>query len=277
MHLESSQSSSIAQTPHVSFIMPCYNEEEAIRYTIPHLTAAFTEAGYRIELVAVDNGSTDRTGEIIQEMAAQDPRIVHHRVDKNQGYGHGLLSGIPRCTAPWVGMICADGQIDPQDVVHLFEAVRVTNGRAIGKARRRFRMDGLRRKVVSIFYNAFVRLLWPKLDSIDVNGTPKIIPRNALSAMRLESKNWLLDPEIMVKSHYLGLRVLEFNVFARMRGLGISHVRASTCWEFFSKLIAARFTGRWKRQVKGQAMEPFEENPPASMAPHSAAVAAGIE
>ena len=246
------------QAPDISFVMPCYNEEEAIRFSIPQLLEAFTKTGYRIQLVAVDNGSSDATGRIIRDMAHADPRVLLHRVEQNQGYGNGLLAGIPRCTAPWIGLICADGQIDPQDVVHLFEAVRTTNGRALGKARRRFRMDGLRRKVVSVLYNCFVRILWPTLDSIDVNGTPKILPRNALLSMNLESKNWLLDPEIMVKSHYIGLRVLEFNVFARMRGLGISHVRASTCWEFFSRLLAVRLTGRWRRQVAGQTVVPVQ-------------------
>ena len=79
-----------------------------------------------------------------------------------------------------------------------------------------------------------VRLVWPRLASIDVNGSPKILPRDAVTAMQLESKGWLLDPEILIKAHYMGLRILEFNVFARMRGSGLSHVRPGHCWEFTS-------------------------------------------
>jgi hypothetical protein len=116
----------------------------------------------------------------------------------------------------------------------------------MGKVRRRFRMDGFQRKVVSTAYNLFIRLLWPRLGSIDVNGSPKILPREALRRMQLESRGWLLDPEIMVKAYQLNLRVLELNVFARMRGTGLSHVRASTCWEFFHALFVARLLGKWK-------------------------------
>jgi hypothetical protein len=58
--------------------------------------------------------------------------------------------------------------------------------------------------------------------------------------MRLESTNWFLDPEMLIKAHYLNVRVLELNVFARMRGNGLSHVRATTCWEFIRMLVTYR-------------------------------------
>ena len=92
-------------------------------------------------------------------------------------------------------------------------------------------------------------MLWPRLGSIDVNGTPKLIPTDVVRAMNLESKDWFLDPEILIKAHTLGLRVLELNVFARMRGNGISHVRHSTCLEFIRNLIAYRFRGEWKQRL----------------------------
>lgn len=240
-------------TPDISFIMTCYNEEEIIGFTIPKMVEAFEKAGYGLELVAVDNGSTDKTGQIIERLARSFTQVVPHRVEVNVGYGNGLLSGIPLCRAPWIGFIPADGQIDAEDVVSLYETASASNGRVLVKARRRFRMDGFVRKVVSVSYNLLVRILWPKLESIDVNGTPKILPREAVEAMVLDSKGWFFDPEVMIKAYYLGLDVLEFNVFARMRSRGISHVRASTCWDFIKNLFIFRFTGklsRWKESVR---------------------------
>ncbi|MCO6511887.1 MAG: glycosyltransferase family 2 protein, partial [Aridibacter famidurans] len=247
MELEG-QRSNKSKRPDVSFVVPCYNEEDLVGYTLPRLESAFKKAGFNLELVAVDNGSTDRTGELIDELAKDHPSIVKHRVEVNQGYGNGILQGITRCTAPWIGMIPADGQVDAEDVVRLYEAVITTNGNVVGKVRRRFRMDGLYRKVVSTSYNVFVRLLYPRLESIDINGSPKLLPAEVLRAMDLRSKGWLLDPEIMIKAHYMGLRVLELNVFARMRGNGVSHVRAETCWEFLYYLIRFRFSRKWKRR-----------------------------
>jgi glycosyltransferase involved in cell wall biosynthesis len=239
-----------SQGPDLSLVMPCYNEEEVLGYTIPRLLGAFNKAGYRVELVAVDNGSRDRTGEIIATQGARDPRVVPVRVERNQGYGYGILAGIQHCTAPWVGMVAADGQVDAEDVIRLYEAVIATNGRVLGKVRRRFRMDGFLRKIVSVAYNLYVRLLWPGLQSIDMNGNPRIMRREVLRAMGLKSTNWLLDPEMMVKAHYMGLRVIELNVFARMRSAGLSHVRAATCWEFFRSLLEHRFSSEWRQDIR---------------------------
>lgn len=236
----------------LSIVMPAYNEEEGVGVTVAHLFQAFTKAGYRLELVAVDNGSRDRTGDVLKALQPTHPGLMVHRVDPNEGYGNGILQGIPLASAEWVGMIPADGQVDAEDVVRLYESAVATNGRIVAKVRRRFRMDGMTRKVVSVAYNMFVLMLWPTLGSLDVNGSPKLLRRDVLLAMKLSSKQWFLDPELMIKAHYMGLRVLELNVFARMRGNGLSNVRASTCWEFFRDLLVYRFSGllpRWRRET----------------------------
>jgi glycosyltransferase involved in cell wall biosynthesis len=240
----------------LALVMPAYNEEEAVPVTVARLFEAFTDAGYRLQIIAVDNGSRDRTGEILHELQASWPGLAVHRVEQNEGYGNGILQGIRFATADWVGTIPADGQVDAEDVVRLFQTAEATNGRIVAKVRRRFRMDGLRRKMISVAYNAFVLVLWPSLGSLDVNGTPKILRRDVLRAMDLRSKQWFLDPELMIKARYMGLRVVELNVFARMRGTGLSHVRMSTCWQFFRDLLIYRFSGilsAWRRGLRDRA------------------------
>jgi glycosyltransferase involved in cell wall biosynthesis len=235
--------------PDLSLVMPCYNEEAIVSHTISRLLSAFTKAGYRLEIVAVDNGSADRTGEILRRLAASNPAVLYHRVELNEGYGKGVLSGLPLANAPWVGIIPADGQVDAEDVVRLYNVVHGTDSWVVAKVRRRFRLDGLLRKFVSTSYNLLFRILWPTVGSIDINGSPKIMPREAFPAMGLKSKQWFLDPEIMIKSHALRMRVIEFNVFARLRGDGVSHVKAGTCWEFFWNLMEFRLGGRWKHEL----------------------------
>jgi len=235
--------------PELSLVIPCYNEEEIVSHTINRLFEVFQRNGYRLEIVAVDNGSRDRTGEILRGWAARNPALIPHRVEVNEGYGNGVLAGLKLAAAPWDGIIPADGQVDAEDVVRLYEVIQASNGRAIAKVRRRFRMDGFLRKVVSVGYNLMFRVMWPSVASIDINGLPKIMPRESMRAMGLKSKGWFLDPEIMIKSHALGMRVIEFNVFARMRGAGISHVKAGTCWEFLVNLVEYRFRGEWRRDL----------------------------
>ena len=145
----------------MSFVMPAYNEEAIVGQTIRRVLGAFGNAGIPLQLVVVDNGSRDRTGEIIRQLAQEHPQITPVRVEKNVGYGSGILSGIPACVAPWVGVIPADGQVDAEDAVRLFEDAVASGLPVLAKARRRFRMDGPSRKVVSIAYNLFFRSLFP--------------------------------------------------------------------------------------------------------------------
>ncbi len=238
--------------PELSMVIPCYNEEEVLGFTVPQLHRAFAEAEVAVELVLVDNGSTDRTGEIIAGFVAEGLPVVPLCVAENIGYGNGVIQGIARARGRFIGIIPADGQVDAEDVVKLFQVLAQGGPNLLGKVRRRFRLDGLKRKIISVCYNLFVFILFPNLGSIDVNGSPKILPAEALKKMELESKQWFLDPEIMIKAKALGLRVLEMNVFAQMRSAGTSHVRMGTCWEFFTKILGMRF-GRgirgWKKRL----------------------------
>jgi glycosyltransferase involved in cell wall biosynthesis len=247
--------------------MPCYNEEDAVAYTVHRLLGAFDRAGYRLQLVTVDNGSWDGTGKILRELALRSTSVVHHRVEKNVGYGNGVLSGMPHCTAAWVGHIPADGQVDAEDVVRLYEMAVLSRENVVAKVRRRFRMDGATRKVISFGYNVFVRLLWPGL-VWDVNAVPKILPRQLILLMQLTSMGWALDPEIMIKAHYMGVRVIELNILSRERCSGKSKVRGDAMWELIRSLIGFRFSAQlrqlradWKNRLPAS-----DRIAPASMA-----------
>ncbi len=236
--------------PLLSLIMPCYNEEDVIGYTIPRLVQAFQQNDYPLELVACDNGSSDRTGEMIQEFIEQGLPVVLNRIEVNNGYGNGVLNSIPLCKGELIGIIPADGQIDAEDVLRVYESVARSNGKVIGKVFRRFRLDGPWRTVVTTFYNLFMVALWPRIGSYDVNGSPKILPRQVMLDMKLESKNWLLDPEIMIKAGYMGVAVIEMNAFARMREHGQSHVQVSTIGQFITILLQYRFGDKLKQWRK---------------------------
>ena len=238
-------------TPDVSFVMPCYNEQDVVPYTIPQLVQAFERGGHRWSWSRATTAAPIARARSSADSSRKGLPVVYHRVEVNEGYGNGVLKSIPVCSAPWIGIIPADGQVDAEDVVRLFEVVKHTDGLVLGKVRRRFRMDGLLRKVVSVGYNVFVFCLWPAPGfdrrQRQSQDHPSRRPRRRWICARSE---WFLDPEIMVKAHYLGVRVLEMNVFARMRGNGLSHVRPATCWEFFTGLLSFKFGGAlraWRR------------------------------
>lgn len=147
--------------------------------------------------------------------------------------------------------------MDAEDVVRLFEMALLSRENVVAKVRRRFRMDGATRKVVSFGYNIFVRLLWPGMVG-DVNGTPKILPSHLIAAMQLTSKGWALDPEIIIKAHYMGVRVIELNILSRERCIGSSKIRADAMWELVRALVGFRFSPQL-RQLRGE----WKHRPPA--------------
>lgn len=245
--------------PDLSLAIPAYNEAAGLEKTIEDLVEAFAAAAVDLELVVVDNGSTDGTGEVIDALVARGLPITKRTVPVNRGYGLGVLVGLRASRGEHVGSIPADGQVDPRDVVKVYRLLAEARTPRLVKVRRRFRMDGLRRKLVSIVYNALVNLLWGGLGSIDVNGTPKMFPRAYLGRMELRSTDWFLDAEILIRAKQLGLPVHEMNVLAQMRAEGASHVNSQTVFEFLGNLA------RWRVRPPPPLTE-LPEDAPASPA-----------
>jgi glycosyltransferase involved in cell wall biosynthesis len=140
-----------------------------------------------LELVLVDNGSKDETAEIIRQMIADGLPVVLETVKINQGYGNGVLQGLKLCRGSFIGFLCADGQVDAYDVGKVYEIAANARTPYLVKVRRRFRMDGMSRKIVSVIYNSLTVILFGGLGSIDINGNPKIMPREYVEQMRLQS------------------------------------------------------------------------------------------
>ena len=77
----------------MSLIIPCYNESK----NLPLLLSKCKEINSKeknIEIIIVDNGSTDETSTVLDEMASNLPFITRVKVEINQGYGHGILAGL---------------------------------------------------------------------------------------------------------------------------------------------------------------------------------------
>ncbi|MFX0196782.1 MAG: glycosyltransferase [Candidatus Hodarchaeota archaeon] len=239
--------------PDVSLIMPCYNEESALKTTAPELIDTFMNDGIDIQLILVDNGSTDGTEAVIDEFIVKRYPVKKVKLDKNQGYGGGILQGLKECEAPIVGYLCADGQVSAEDALMTYRLIKGREDRTLTKVRRRFRQDSWKRKIVSIIYNGLMQLLYGWLGAIDINGSPKIFSQRTLEAMDLLSVDWFLDPEIIIKAKYLGLRIIEVDVEGFRRRGGASNVNVGTCMEFLKNIGRYRFGSAlngWKRNIR---------------------------
>ncbi len=230
--------------PQLTLVMPALDEEEAIGATVRGLLDAFAAAAIDLELIVVDNGSRDRTGAIVAKLAADDPRLQLLRRESGHGYGGGILAGLARASGEWVGWINADGQIAPADIVRLAAMALREPRPTLVKVRRVSRADGLERVVVTLGWNLLCNLLFPSLGSRDVNGSPKLVPRDWLAVHPLRSQDWFIDPELLLAARRTGLPVVELGVAGLARGGGRSHVRLGTLAEFFMNLVRERLRRR---------------------------------
>ena len=96
-----------------SLIIPCYNEAKNIPLLLERCKDVTTSPG--VEVVLVDNGSTDNTPQVLKELLPLYLNCRSIRVEENQGYGFGILSGLKASKGNIIGWTHADMQTDPQD------------------------------------------------------------------------------------------------------------------------------------------------------------------
>jgi glycosyltransferase involved in cell wall biosynthesis len=232
--------------PDLSLVMPCYNEQDCLNLTVPPLVETFHKAGIGLELVLVDNGSTDRTSEVIDRLIERGLPIIKAVVPVNRGQGLGIRTGLSQCLGRHVGYLAADGQVAPESVLLVYRAAAAAaDNRTIAKVRRRFRPDSWIRKIVSVCYNVSMLILFPGMPSMDINGSPRIMAAGIIPMLDLTSSDWFLEAEIMLKARHLRLLVIEIDVPGHLRKGGRSNVHLRTIFEFVRNILWYRFSGRW--------------------------------
>jgi dTDP-4-dehydrorhamnose 3,5-epimerase-like enzyme len=269
----------LMQPPELSLTIPCYNEEASIGETAPALVRAFEEAGVALELILVDNGSTDNTSQVLDDLIANGLPATKVSIATNTGYSPGIIRGLEACTAPIIGFVHADGQVAPADVVMVYRLMERREQRVLAKVRRRFREDSWRRKIVSIIYNGLMQVMFGWLGAIDINGSPKLFSRETFRKMRLQSTDWFLDPEIILKAKRLGIRTIEIDVEGRPRAGGASHVRRQTMFEFLGNICSYRFGStmrKWMREVQQESDIAQAQEATATIAVKSAATTSAL-
>ena len=207
------------KTPHpsLSIVIPVYNEEENIEPLLREIFGSLSSDPGFLELILVDDGSVDRSAELICEAASREPRIrlVQHR--ENRGLGGSIRTGLQAALGELVLYTDADLPFDFSLIPQLI-ARAGDNNVVIGC--RSNRGEGLRRLILTKGYNFICRFVFG-LRVSDVNFACKLIPRRAVAAMRLESEGSFIDAEILLECTRQGFTLTEFPLtyYPRTRGL----------------------------------------------------------
>jgi glycosyltransferase involved in cell wall biosynthesis len=208
--------------PELTLFLPMYDERESLRPTIARALQVLASVTADFELLIVDDGSSDGSEHLAQELAATQPRLRVLRHERNQGYGQALRTGFAAAQGEVIAYTDCD---EPADLGLLPEALRHFDDpqvdMVIGYRTSRAR-DGLRRRLYSLGYNALVRRLFG-VRARDVNFSFKLIRREALRRMQLGARTGFVDGELLTEAARLGLRIVELPVEYRRRRFGRSH------------------------------------------------------
>jgi glycosyltransferase involved in cell wall biosynthesis len=207
------------EKPSLSIFFPAYNDAGTIASLalVAHMTARELTGEY--EVIVVEDGSPDHTGELLDEMARHFPwlKVVHH--EKNRGYGGALRTGFATAKKDLVFYTDGDAQYDPRELRALFEAfseeVDFVNGYKIT------RHDPLHRVVIGRLYHWFVKLAFG-LRLRDVDCDFRLMRRSVFEKVQLQRSSGVICVELMKKVQDHGYRLAQVPVHHFHRSYGKS-------------------------------------------------------
>jgi len=206
-----------ARTPlSISVFFPCYNEEANVERTTESALQALRTISDDFEVIIVNDGSKDRTGELADALAAKDEHVRAVHNNPNLGYGGALQRGFREATKEWVFYTDGDGQFDFEEVDKLLPLL---SDHDIVSAYRIDRRDPIVRKINAWCWTTLVNVLFG-MRIRDIDCAFKIFPRRLFEQVEMWSTGALIDTEILAKATRLGYRIGQIGVHHYPRTAG---------------------------------------------------------
>lgn len=202
----------------LSVVLPAFNEEANIERVVRACAAYLADRVPDYELLVVNDGSRDRTGEIIDRLATEFPRLRPFHHPRNRGYGAALRTGFEAATRRFVFFMDSDGQFDIRDLDLVLPVVTDDNHILAG-----FRIDRrdplVRRLNARLFSGLLVRIALG-VHVRDLNCAFKVLPKRVLEQVTLESTGALINAELCARAVRRGFGIKEVGVHHYPRTAG---------------------------------------------------------
>ncbi len=200
-----------ARLPSLSFFFPAYNEEGNVEAVVRDGLATLTRFADDIEVIVVDDGSRDRTPQIADRLAAEDPRVrvVHH--PKNRGYGGAVRSGLEASRKTFIFFTDGDRQFKLEDFPRLQERIDGVDAVIGYRAKRR---DPWRRRFTAWVYKQLIRVLFGG-GIRDVDCAFKLFRREIFDRVPLRdvrSNGAFFSAELLLLLRSRGIRLAEVSI-----------------------------------------------------------------
>ena len=200
----------------ISVFFPCYNEQENVGRTVGKALEVLEKLNADFEAIIVDDGSSDGTGRIADEIAGRDGRVkvVHH--EGNLGYGAALQSGFKAATKELVFYTDGDGQFDIGEMPPLLTLMEQYD---IVSCYRLNRQDSIIRKINGWCWTWLVCMMFG-LKVRDIDCAFKLYKREIFDKIEMSSTGALIDAEILARAARKGYRITQKGVHHYPRTAG---------------------------------------------------------
>ena len=224
----------------LSVVVPLYNEEESLPHLVEQLLAALRPSGERFELVLVNDGSSDRTAEVLERLSRDIPELVGVVLRKNYGQTAAMAAGFDVAQGEVIVSLDGDLQNDPADIPMLLAKLR--EGYDLVSGWRHQRQDAaLQRKLPSKIANRLIgRVTGVRLH--DYGCSLKAYSRDVLSDMRLYGELHRFLPAL---AFIEGARITEVKVNHRARQFGTSKYGIDRTFRVLMDLLTVWFMKRF--------------------------------
>lgn len=218
----------------LSIVIPAYNEAENIEDAVAMITSALPASVNDYEIIIIDDGSKDSTGNIIRELASHNERIRVFCNEKNRGKGAALTSGFRYSRMEWLLFTDADLQINISELASFLPYTAEFDVIAGFRQRRK---DPLSRRIFSKIYACIILLLLG-IRIRDINCPFKLIRSSILKSLELHASGFFIDTEFMHIARQRNYRIKELPVACQPRQKGTSTVRFRHVLETVKELLA---------------------------------------
>jgi glycosyltransferase involved in cell wall biosynthesis len=219
----------------ISFVIPAYNEQESIERLHAEIDAVAREAKWDIELIFVDDGSTDGTWNVIEVLAARDARVRALRFRRNFGKASALDAGFREARGEFIVTLDADLQDNPADVPALLDKLNGGYDLAVGWKKRRF--DPWHKVIPSRIFNWMIGAV-SGVRLHDHNCGLKCYRAEVVREIRVYGE---MHRFITLLAHARGFRVTEMEVRHRPRCFGRSKYGARRFVKGLLDLVTVSF------------------------------------
>ncbi len=241
--------------PEFSLVVLCYRSGQTILPFVERICEALSYCNFTWELVLVGNyieGSDDETPAVVKAFAKTRSNVRTVVEPKVGMMGWDMRMGLDAARGEYIGIIDGDGQFPPEFIVACLLKAKLQN-LDLTKTYRVSRDDGLYRRLISSVFNKLFKLLFD-IDVKDVNSKPKIIRRSKYELLQLESNDWFIDAEIMIRAHEAGLTIGELPVHFVANETRSSFVKPMAIFEFVSNLF--KFYGSRRKRASMRDAQP---------------------